>query len=104
VLLYPSALHSGPIWTLHLRLSQKMWIKIWVNWWVCVCNSDYPRLLEVIHLKYALQWQGTVQNHGEHRSKELARYSEDPHSIDKICAKVTHKITPHQLGLLPLYK
>jgi hypothetical protein len=24
VLLYPSALHSGPIWTLHLRLSQKM--------------------------------------------------------------------------------
>ena len=24
VLLYPSALHSGPIWTLHLWLSQKM--------------------------------------------------------------------------------
>jgi len=63
----------------------------------------YPRLLEVIHLNYALRRQGTVQNHGEHTGKELARYSEDPHSIDKTCAKVTHEITLHELGLLPLY-
>jgi hypothetical protein len=35
--------------------------------------------------------------------KELARYCEDPHSIDKTCAKVTHEITPHQFGLLPQY-
>jgi len=77
-----------------------MWIKIWLNWWIRVCNSRLSQIAGGYPLKIC---STPVQNHGEHIGKELARYSEDPHSNDKTCAKVTHEITPYQLGLLPLY-